>query len=300
MPVDNEPGLDSDLATTQSKPSDGPVTLAEFLETQPPGSSAKVRDVAGRMQPGGTYTFQTTDIRLHCPSRPCSGVRTFRVEKEPAAVSTGWVLRFLTYVCRNCEESLRVYALRIRVDPTNPLLCDVRKFGELPPYGPPVPARVITLIGPDRDLFTKGRRCENQGLGVGAFAYYRRVVDNQWRRLVAEIIRVAETTRAPQPMIDALKAAAEETQFSKAVEMIKEGIPEVLKVSGHNPLTLLYAAISDGLHDGTDQHCLDLAASVRVVLTELAERLGQALKDEKELNTAVSNLLAKRGPKLGK
>ena len=37
------------------------------------------------------------------------------------------------------------------------------KFGELPEYGPPTPARLIKLIGPDRELFLKGTRCENQG-----------------------------------------------------------------------------------------------------------------------------------------
>ena len=45
------------------------------------------------------------------------------------------------------------------------------KFGEFPAFGPPVPPRVLSLIGPDKDLFLKGRRSEIQGLGVGAFAY---------------------------------------------------------------------------------------------------------------------------------
>jgi hypothetical protein len=39
-----------------------------------------------------------------------------------------------------------------------------------------------------------GRRAENQGMGIGAFAYYRRVVENQKNRIIAEIKRVAEKT----------------------------------------------------------------------------------------------------------
>ena len=42
----------------------------------------------------------------------------------------------------------------------------------------------MKLVGPDRDDFLKGRRCENQGLGVGAFIYYRRVVENQKNRIL--------------------------------------------------------------------------------------------------------------------
>jgi hypothetical protein len=30
------------------------------------------------------------------------------------------------------------------------------KIGELPIYGPPTPARLISLIGPDREIFLKG------------------------------------------------------------------------------------------------------------------------------------------------
>jgi hypothetical protein len=45
----------------------------------------------------------------------------------------------------------------------------VQKLGELPPFGPPTPPRVFKLIGEEyRELFLKGRRAENRGLGIGA------------------------------------------------------------------------------------------------------------------------------------
>jgi hypothetical protein len=49
-----------------------------------------------------------------------------------------------------------------------------------------------------------------------------------------------------------------------------------------------------GLHAKTDEECLAFAHDARVVLAELAERLSQALKDEAELNTAVTRLLQAR------
>lgn len=292
-PAEDKPKNENPKAEKTKAEKAKPITLAELLEKLPPGSAARVGGVVGRMQQGGGYAFQTMDIRLHCPSPACDGIRTYRPQREGGySVGDDWSLRFLNYKCRNCEVTERIFALRTRVE-TVPV-CEIHKIGELPAFGPPVPARVITLMGPDQDLFIKGRRAENQGLGVGAFAYYRRAVDRQWKRLLAEIIRVGEVTGAPASMTATLKDAAKETQFSKAVEMIREGIPEILKVKGHNPLTILYSSISDGLHDGTDQHCLELAGSVRVLLTELAERLGQALKDESELNAALTKLLAKR------
>jgi hypothetical protein len=287
----------SEAGPTEPKPNeaDEPVIgLAEFLESHPPGSGATLASVVRPSRPNSqSLEFVNAEIRLHCGSSKCGGMRSFTCKKDSGfSISGEWDERFLTYVCRNCGQTSRIYALRTRA--TTGDRAEVYKMGELPPFGPPMPARVISLIGPERDLFLKGRRAENQGLGVGAFAYYRRVIESQWKRLVEEIIRVGERVGASSKMIATLQEALKEAQFSKAVESIKEGIPDVLKISGQNPLTLLYKALSEGLHDEADEHCLALASSVRIILTELAERIAQALKDEKELQEAVTRLLARR------
>jgi (p)ppGpp synthase/HD superfamily hydrolase len=48
--------------------------------------------------------------------------------------------------------------------------------------------------------------------------------------------------------------------------------------------------LSRGLHELSDEQCLAIAHDVRVVLVELADRLGQALKDEAEINAAINRL----------
>src|SRR5262249_48512614 len=62
-------------------------------------------------------------------------------------------------------------------------------------------------------------------------------------------------------------------------------------LTGTNPLTLLHAALSDGVDNKSDEECLDDAHVARLVFAELAERLGQLLKEEKELQTAIGQLL---------
>lgn len=173
------------------------------------------------------------------------------------------------------------------------------KLGELPTYGPPTPSRLIRLFGKDRDLFLRGRRCENQGLGIGAFVYYRRVVESHKDTILSEIIRVAEKVGAPASMIETLNAAKREIQFSKSLDTAKDAIPQALLINGQNPLTLLHKALSVGVHESTDERCLERAHDVRVVLIELAERLGQALKDEAGLNTAVNRLMNPDQGKIG-
>jgi hypothetical protein len=110
-------------------------------------------------------------------------------------------------------------------------------------------------------------------------------------RILDRIISVAEKLSSPSGSITALKQARVESQFSKSVELAKDAIPQSLLINGHNPLTLLHSALSAGLHDQTDERCLEIAHDIRVVLIELSDRLTQALKDERELTEALSRLM---------
>jgi hypothetical protein len=92
-------------------------------------------------------------------------------------------------------------------------------------------------------------------------------------------------------MLEQLARAEKETQFSTAIDQIKAGIPSALLIHGQNPLTLLHSALSESLHRHTDKECLEIAQEIRLVLTELADRISQALKEEKELKDAVSRLM---------
>jgi hypothetical protein len=139
-------------------------------------------------------------------------------------------------------------------------------------------------------LFLNGRRCENQGLGIGAFVYYRRVVEDQKNRILEQITKVAEAVGASPDTIAALKAAQREHRFSKAMDDVKDAIPQRLLIEGQNPLTLLHSALSEGVHNHNDETCLELATAIRLVLAELAELLDHALKDERELKEAVARL----------
>jgi hypothetical protein len=198
---------------------------------------------------------------------------------------------FVNYTCRNCGKTTKTFALW--VVPIPPYDARIYKYGEYPQFGPPTPSRLLSLIREDRDLFLKGRRCENQDLGIAAFGDYRRVVEHEKGRIFGEIKRVAQKLNAPAELMRELDAAAQEKQFTKAVGAIKQALPQALWIDGHNPLTLLHDALSEGLHNDSDEECLELATAIRVVLTELAERAAQALSDQAELKEAVGRLLQK-------
>jgi hypothetical protein len=273
-------------------------TISVFLESTPPNQLIHISDLAvwKRHQYGANNVMRTPEIQLHCDHENCNGIRFFRCVSgsEKRLEEKDYEFFYVTYRCSNCQRVEKIFSLAAKVDEDAKPSGECYKFGELPTYGPPVSPKLIKLIGPDRDEFLKGRRCENQGLGVGAFIYYRRVLEKQKNRILGEIIKVSEKIGADEEKITLLKSAMTETQFSKALYMAKGAMPESLLINGHSPIMLLHSALSEGVHALTDEQCLELAGSVRVVLGELSERLSQALKDEAELTKALSALMNKK------
>ncbi len=272
------------------------ISLKDFFEKEYPGSKVLVKDLGERLATRTSMEMNIPLIQLYCDYPSCRGIRFFESSDNEYLSNDGdFNEHFTTFFCKNCGRSFKTYAYRTRLLP-NVTTGNFEKFGESPPFGPHTPSKLIRLFDKERDYYLKGRRSENQGLGIAAFAYYRRVIENQKNRIFDEIIRVSEKLGAEKVLIEELNAAKNEIQFSKAVNTIKHGIPQALLINGHNPIILLHSALSEGLHAQTDEECLELATSIRIVLTDLVERLDSAIKDEAELNNAVSRLLRRKDP----
>ena len=80
----------------------------------------------------------------------------------------------------------------------------------------------------DLELYRKGSRSEAHGLGIGATTYFRRIVDNNWKLLLRKLRRAAEKLGHDDLAI--FDNALQETQFSAAVKMLKDAIPDKLLI----------------------------------------------------------------------
>ncbi len=266
------------------------MTFKEFLEKIPPSQWVDVSDVTLPHSSAAVFSLNIPQkIYLYCDID--KGNRFFRNITGATYIRVkSFIDIFLDYGCCNCGKSYKSFSLNIRssesVGPGQ-----IFKYGELPPFRPRIPTKTITLIGPDKHLFLTGRRAENQGMGIGALSYYMRVVENQKNRIFDEIIRVIGKTMSPdEPVIQELENAKKEPRFTRAVETIKQALPQSLFINGKNPLTLLHSSLSQGVHDRSDAECLELASSIRTVLIEFAERLGQVLKEKAKLDKSINKL----------
>ena len=274
-------------------------TMSEFLENTPPNKTAYISDLVVwenmGLYPGQQARLRKPNLNLHCSTDSCNRIMTFRhffpESDNEILAENNWRYLYISYQCSNCQKERKVFSLAAIVYRNGKPQGQCYKFGELPPYGPPVPTKLITLIGADKDVFLQGHRCENQGFGIGAFAYYRRVVENQKNRILKRIIKVSKKIGAPQATIDRLDAAIKETQFKKAFGMAKDVIPEKLFINDQNPILALHHVLSRGVHRLSDEQCLALARDVRIVLGDLSERMAFVLKEDAEVGSALSNLM---------
>ncbi len=237
------------------------------------------------------------NIRVHCDHLKCGGIRRHWKHKDSQfQFSDGSsCYYYVVYVCSNCTTRVKIFGLKVEKTTVFTGVC--AKIYEEPAFGQPIPKRMYQIIGEsNREYFLQARRAIARGLGIGAYSYYRRIVENTKFDLVASVLEVAQATNASSAQIELLKKAQAETQFSKAIELLRDegAIPAVLLIDGHNPLALLHDLLSEGIHQLSDAECLQRSQEAEVVLCEIADRMQIAMTERKTVKAAISSIMNRR------
>jgi len=272
------------------KPKD--VQWKEFLESKPAYVEQRFEGLVRDLNPRGAtiWGFNSPRIQLYC--QVDDGARWF--DPSPGTVRCGeWGTEFIAYTCRDCGRWKKTFALILAPDvAANPTLLTAVKLGEYPPFGSHLAKRLQDMLSEtDLELYRKGLRTEREGHGIGAAAYYRRVVENQWKDLVTKLRDAAQKLGTPPERLTIFGEALAQPQFSTAVDLLKDAIPpKLLILDGRNPLTLLYRPLSVQIHDLSDQECLQQADDIRTVLNETFDNISRVLKEDEALKAAVTRL----------
>jgi len=275
------------------------VTVGQLLCDVPLHSTRIISDLFS--QPQFRSIEFPSEIRVHCAHENCGGVRRHvKANRQDFKVGENVVYYFVEYGCTNCRSVVKVFGIKaVRYNHTEREgLCT--KIYQEPPFGEPIPKRLFDVIGEEnREPFLQARRAIARGLGIGAYAYYRRIIENTKFALVSSVLDIAQATQSPTEQIELLKRAQSERQFSRAIEMLREvaAIPPVLLIDGHNPLTLLHDLLSDGIHELDDDECLQRAKEAEVVLCGIANRMQIALTERKAEKSALSSILNRKAKK---
>jgi hypothetical protein len=267
----------SDAAQIQAtpEPAEPPkpvtVTLASFLESSAVLAHATVAVQCEYI--GARYDLLVPDVQLFCNSPQCGRIMAFAPDTARWTLpdrSTYTELKFLRYSCRQCQKSPKLYAVRVRF--SNESLHEVAftKIGEEPPNIGPTPKALRELLGESWVLYLKGVRSELAGLELGAFVYYRRVVERIWPALLERFIQLSQYD-ATLDQLRVLHEARELRPVNRSMEAARDALPSALCPEGANPLSGVIEAYGDRAREYTSVECAGRAEGLRRALNQLAE-----------------------------
>jgi hypothetical protein len=129
----------------------------------------------------------------------------------------------------------------------------------------------------DLDLYRKGARCEAHGFGIAAFSYFRRILEDNIEKILDEL----EKNTDNDELRVSIKASKKKHTAAERLKIVKDHTPSSLKVGDRSMFDILYAALSDGLHNKPDDKCLSLATNIRSCLSYLIKTVEIANSERK-------------------
>lgn len=138
------------------------------------------------------------------------------------------------------------------------------KVGQYLSWLPDIDKGLKKELGKYEKLYRKSQICESQSYGIGAFAYYRRIVENIIDNLLNSMNELLDAEKK-----DAYNSKLEEIKkldrVSDKIKEVKDLIPSTLILKGMNPLGRIYGALSSGLHGKSEVECLKQAKNLKYV-----------------------------------
>jgi hypothetical protein len=230
---------------------------------------------------------ETPPVLRHCEL--CNASLTFDsslATHHPSYLAAGQdAFLHVVLTCRNCQQFRRHVFVMLQVHRQRDEVSAL-KIGELPRFGRPIPPRLLRIAGEHQDLLRQGWRALEAGLGIGAFAYFRQLVERSKDGILDELISVMQREGCEEGDMVRVANAKTQKQFRGAVKSIQDLLPTSLNFQGKNVLVRLHETISADLHAGTDADCLRRAAYVELLLVDLCERVQSILQDRGKLEAA--------------
>jgi len=194
----------------------------------------------------------------------------------------------LMYQCQSCMTFTRQFDIYI-----SPELDFIYKFGQYPEWEIKMDKNLEDILGKHSKSFRKGLVCESQGYGIGAFSYYRRIIEDIIDELLESITDLIELENKSEYL-----SALEKTKLTRVtqdkIELVKDLLPSILKPNGINTLGVLHSELSEGLHAESDQACLENASHLRSVLTFLINQIILSKESAKSFSESMKTLLEKK------
>jgi hypothetical protein len=261
------------------------------------------------------------EIQRSCESDRCKGdfEPTWQLARLPQNILPGTCAGLL-YNCRNCGAAFHVWfwwehtysegaraaiagarmvdgiltaaggvPLRERVEGT----FHFKKVGQFPPPLVKVPRDLADALGDHAELYRRALICRNQGYGIGAFAYFRRVVEETMDEMLTLLGASLKEDGADAAVVARVETAKGARAFERKAEIAADALPESFRRGGFNPFGALHTLYSDGVHAQTDAECVEIVDQMREEMDIIFKTLKTHVADRKGYKDAAVKFQSK-------
>ena len=191
------------------------------------------------------------------------------------------------FTCVSCRRSHREFHVQLIVGEKT---VQLQKYGELPRKKIERSQVLQRFFKDDLDNYEKAAVCLSTGYGIAAFAYFRRVVENNIERLLDLVQEDAKSSSASTKVTAALAELRGHSPMDKKIAIANEALPEYLKPDGLNPLSRLYRVLSEGVHRLSEKECLNKAKATSECLEYLVSELASRKKHRMHFKSMVGGI----------
>lgn len=198
-----------------------------------------------------------------------------------------------SYQCNNCQRSLVTYFLFVTLSEVD---CEITKVGQWPPLSrEPDPVVSASWSETDLKLYSDALTFRHANKGIGALPYLRRIIENHMH----DVLRLIEEAHALHPIANfdeaKLQAARKSHRFENKLDVARDYLPSTITPKGHaNPIGTLYGLISEGLHEKTEEECIDIFDNCRVAFEFVVRKLTEAKREDDSYIRSLNKLSKSR------
>ena len=145
-------------------------------------------------------------------------------------------------------------------------------------------------LGKDTILYRKAISSLNEGFGIGACAYLRRLVEKYINPLLQLLYEIKELEGAASDELIKIQNAIEAKDFTTKTKFAAQIAPTAITTPGMNPLKTLHDQLSRALHSMEEDEAIAVATLLKESLDYVIPRLRKQLDDQQKFVEAMKNL----------
>lgn len=165
----------------------------------------------------------------------------------------------------------------------------LQKIGQFPAYDISVPNFIKKyLTKEDNENYKKALTNLSVSYGIGAYAYFRRITENEIKRIIIDISKL--DFNGADLVKEALNNYQRDSQMSKLIDVVNKYLPKSLQELGDNPIRLLYEQLSGGIHEFSDEECINRSQSIDTLLRYVIRKVNEEKYQLEDVRNAMKTL----------